>query len=53
MTKEAFIDDAFAFDMAMGGSTNTVLHTLAIAREAVADYDLKDINEIAKKTPYL
>ena len=52
MTKEA-IDDAFALDMAMGGSTNTVLHTLAIAREAGIDYDLKDINEIAKKTPYL
>lgn len=33
VTKEA-IDDAFALDMAMGGSTNTVLHTLAIAREA-------------------
>ena len=33
--------------------TNTVLHTLAIAREAGIDYDLKDINEIAKKTPYL
>ena len=30
-----------------------VLHTLAIAREAGIDYDLKDINEIAKKTPYL
>ena len=52
VTKEA-IDDAFALDMAMGGSTNTVLHTLAIAREAGIDYDLKDINEIAKKTPYL
>ena len=51
MTKA--IDDAFALDMAMGGSTNTVLHTLAIAREAGIDYDLKDINEIAKKTPYL
>lgn len=50
VTKEA-IDDAFALDMAMGGSTNTVLHTLAIAREAGIDYDLKDINEIAKKTP--
>ena len=48
VTKEA-IDDAFALDMAMGGSTNTVLHTLAIAREAGIDYDLKDINEIAKK----
>ena len=52
VTKEA-IDDAFALDMAMGGSTNTVLHTLAIAREAGIDYDLKGINEIAKKTPYL
>ena len=37
VTKEA-IDDAFALDMAMGGSTNTVLHTLAIAREAGIDY---------------
>ena len=52
ITKEA-IDDAFALDMAMGGSTNTVLHTLAIAREAGIDYNLTDINEIAKKTPYL
>ncbi len=39
--------------MAMGGSTNTVLHTLAIANEAGIDYDLTRINEIAKKTPYL
>ncbi|WP_439673330.1 dihydroxy-acid dehydratase [Staphylococcus pseudintermedius] len=52
VTKEA-IDDAFALDMAMGGSTNTVLHTLAIAKEAGIDYDLTHINEIAKKTPYL
>lgn len=48
MTREA-IDDAFALDMAMGGSTNTVLHTLAIANEAGVDYDLERINEIAKK----
>ncbi|EHL7199651.1 dihydroxy-acid dehydratase [Staphylococcus pseudintermedius] len=52
VTKEA-IDDTFALDMAMGGSTNTVLHTLAIAKEAGIDYDLTRINEIAKKTPYL
>ena len=52
VTSEA-IDDAFALDMAMGGSTNTVLHTLAIANEAGIDYDLTRINEIAKKTPYL
>lgn len=52
VTKEA-IDDAFALDMAMGGSTNTVLHTLAIANEAEIDYDLKDINKIAERIPYL
>ena len=39
--------------MAMGGSTNTVLHTLAIANEAGIDYDLERINAIAKRTPYL
>ena len=48
VTREA-IDDAFALDMAMGGSTNTVLHTLAIANEAGIDYDLERINEIAKR----
>ncbi|MGM7703808.1 dihydroxy-acid dehydratase [Pseudalkalibacillus sp. Hm43] len=52
ITKEA-IDDAFALDMAMGGSTNTVLHTLAIANEAEVEYDLNRINEIAERTPYL
>lgn len=52
VTKEA-IDDAFALDMAMGGSTNTVLHTLAIANEAGIDYDLDEVNEIAKRVPYL
>ncbi|WP_203364121.1 dihydroxy-acid dehydratase [Bacillus sp. REN10] len=52
VTKEA-IDDAFALDMAMGGSTNTVLHTLAIANEAEIEYDLNRINEIAKRVPYL
>ena len=52
VTKEA-IDDAFALDMAMGGSTNTVLHTLAIANEAEIDYDLAEVNEIAKRVPYL
>lgn len=52
VTKEA-IDDAFALDMAMGGSTNTVLHTLAIAHEAGIDYNIEDINEVAKRIPYL
>jgi dihydroxy-acid dehydratase len=52
LTREAF-DNAFALDMAMGGSTNTVLHTLAIAHEAEVEYDLRDINKIAEKVPYL
>lgn len=52
ITKEA-IDDAFALDMAMGGSTNTVLHTLAIANEAGIDYKLDEINRIAERVPYL
>src|SRR5699024_2573669 len=52
VTKDA-IDDAFALDMAMGGSTNIVLHTLALATEAGIDYDLNSLNEIAKRTPYL
>lgn len=52
VTAEA-IDNAFALDMAMGGSTNTVLHTLAIAREAQVDYPLSRINEIAKRTPHI
>jgi dihydroxy-acid dehydratase len=45
------IDNAFALDMAMGGSTNTVLHTLAIAKEAGLAYDLNRINSISKKCP--
>ncbi len=49
----AAIDNAFALDMAMGGSTNTVLHTLAIAHEAGIDYPLKRINRIASKVPHL
>lgn len=52
ITKEA-LDDAMALDMAMGGSTNTVLHVLSIAHEAGIDYDQADINEIDKKVPYL
>lgn len=52
ITKEA-IDDAFALDMAMGGSTNTVLHTLAIANEAGIEYNLEDINKVAERVPYI
>jgi dihydroxy-acid dehydratase len=52
VTKES-IDNAFALDMAMGGSTNTVLHTLAIANEIGVEYPLTRINEIAAKVPNL
>lgn len=50
---EAAIDNAFALDMAMGGSTNTVLHTLALAHEAEIDYSLERINEVAARVPHL
>jgi dihydroxy-acid dehydratase len=52
VTREA-IDDAFALDMAMGGSTNTVLHTLALAREAGVEYSLERINAVAEKVPHI
>ncbi|MFF2456234.1 MULTISPECIES: dihydroxy-acid dehydratase [Peribacillus] len=47
------IDNAFALDMAMGGSTNTVLHTLALAHEAGFEYPMERINEIANRVPHL
>jgi dihydroxy-acid dehydratase len=50
VTAEA-IDNAFALDMAMGGSTNTVLHTLALAAEAGVDYPLGRLNEVAERVP--
>ncbi|MCP1306619.1 dihydroxy-acid dehydratase [Paenibacillus tyrfis] len=52
VTMEA-IDNAFALDMAMGGSTNTVLHTLALAHEAGFEYPIERINEVAKRIPHL
>ena len=45
------IDNALILDMAMGGSTNTILHTLAIAHEAGIAYDLKRINELSAAAP--
>ncbi len=47
------LDNALTLDMAMGGSTNTVLHTLAIAREAGVDYSLERMNELSARTPYI
>ena len=51
-TLEAF-DNAIALDVAMGGSTNTVLHTLAIAREARIPYDIQRIDAISRRVPCL
>jgi len=48
---EKSIDNAFVLDMAMGGSTNTVLHTLAVANEAGIKYELERINAISAKCP--
>jgi dihydroxy-acid dehydratase len=45
------LDNAFALDMAMGGSTNTVLHTFALAREAGVDYPLERLNEVSARIP--
>ena len=49
-TKQAF-HNALALDMAMGGSSNTVLHTLAVANEAGVKLNLKTLDEISRKTP--
>jgi len=47
------IDNAFALDMALGGSTNTVLHTMAIAHEAGIEYPLSRISDLAEQVPHL
>src|SRR5436305_8924266 len=52
LSHKAF-ENAFALDVAMGGSTNTVLHTLAIAIEAKQPFDLKHLNEVSARVPYL
>ena len=52
LSRESFMN-AFALDMAMGGSTNTVLHALAIANEANIDFDLKTLNELSERVPYI
>lgn len=51
-TLEAF-DNAMVLDMAMGGSTNTILHILAIAHEAGVPFDLKRIAEVSRRTPHI
>jgi dihydroxy-acid dehydratase len=49
-TREAFMN-AMSLDIAMGGSTNTVLHLLAIAHEAGVNFTMKDIDELSRKIP--
>jgi len=51
-TREAFMN-AMTLDIAMGGSTNTVLHILAIAHEAEVDFTMDDIDALSRKTPCL
>jgi dihydroxy-acid dehydratase len=50
---ESAFRNAFALDMAMGGSTNTVLHTLAIAAELGLQFDLSQLNNISDRVPYI
>ncbi|HIE50427.1 MAG TPA: dihydroxy-acid dehydratase, partial [Armatimonadetes bacterium] len=52
VTQES-LDNALILDLAMGGSTNTVLHVLAIAHEAGVDYDLERLNALSQRTPNL
>ncbi len=49
-TRDAF-ENAMALDVAMGGSTNTILHLLAAAREAGVDFGLKEIDELSRRVP--
>ncbi|MBF0647672.1 dihydroxy-acid dehydratase [Dysgonomonas sp. GY75] len=51
-TKTAFLN-AMTLDIAMGGSTNTILHLLAIAQEAEVDFTMDDIDKLSRKTPCL
>jgi dihydroxy-acid dehydratase len=50
ITRES-VDNAMVLDLAMGGSTNTVLHLLAVASEAGLNYSMKRFNELSEKTP--
>ncbi len=51
-TKEAFLN-AMTMDIAMGGSTNTILHLLAIAYEAGVNFNMRDIDTLSRKVPYI
>ncbi len=52
LTRNSMLN-AFALDFAMGGSTNTILHTLAIANEAELEFDFSELNTLSARTPYI
>ena len=52
LTRSALLN-AFALDFAMGGSTNTILHALAIANEAGLEFDFSELNALSARTPYI
>jgi dihydroxy-acid dehydratase len=52
LNRETFFN-AFALDLAMGGSTNTILHAFAVATEAGVELNLEELNELADRVPYL
>ncbi|NMV22009.1 dihydroxy-acid dehydratase, partial [Vibrio parahaemolyticus] len=51
-TFDAF-ENAMALDIAMGGSTNTILHLLAAAQEGEVDFDMEDIDRLSRQVPHL
>ena len=53
VASRAAFENAMALDIAMGGSTNTILHLLAAAQEAEVDFDLDDINAVSRRVPCL
>ena len=53
IASKAAFENAMTLDIAMGGSTNTVLHLLAAAREAEIDFTMSDIDKLSRKVPQL
>ncbi len=53
IVNQSSLDNAFALDVAMGGSTNTILHGMALAHEAEIDYPLSRIGEVSDRVPYI
>ncbi len=53
IANKAAFENAMSLDIAMGGSTNTILHLLAAAQEAEVDFDMQDIDRLSRKIPHL